>query len=252
MPLMTVLVIFVGNIELYLVTYCVMTIHEFAHYLASIVIGLKGESITFSAFGVNLKLRNKLLSSLSDEIILYGSGPLINGILALIAVILDNTTFYRINISLFIMNLLPIIPLDGGMIALRLLSYYFGLNTSKKILKVFSSMIAVIFLAVAVVGMIYHEINLSVFIISVFFIGNVLTSKEKYDTDIINCLSLPKKRSNKARITVINGDFTIPDSIKGFSPAYTTIAVVTDHNGKIENIISEKEILEKYQEYLLE
>ena len=65
-----------GKLETLFITYLIMFIHEIAHLLAAIGIGLKPARIIFFPFGVNLKLKNKLVYSLSDEIILYIAGPL--------------------------------------------------------------------------------------------------------------------------------------------------------------------------------
>ena len=51
------------------VTYAVMILHELAHCLAAVCIGLKISHIDFYPFGVNLKLKNKFVYSLADEII---------------------------------------------------------------------------------------------------------------------------------------------------------------------------------------
>ncbi len=246
LPLVVILVI-TDNIKIYLVAYFVMALHEFAHLSVAYLIGLKAEAITFTPFGVNLKLKSKIINTLSDEIILYSAGPLINGFFALISICFNNIVFYRLNIALFIMNLLPIIPLDGGMITLRLLSCRYGKKTSKKILNSFSVALGIGMLFIAIYLIIMGQINLSMFIISVFLIGNVLTGKEKYNTDLIDSLVSHKKYSNKTKITVINEDYSITDTIKEFSPSYTVFAILTDKEDKSVKILSEKEIIEKYQ-----
>lgn len=244
---MMVILVITDNIRIYLIAYLVMAIHEFAHLVVAYIIGLKAECITFSPFGVNLKLKNKIINSLSEEIILYGSGPLINGILALISIHCNNIIFYRLNIALFIMNLLPIIPLDGGMITLRLLSCRYGKKTAKKVLTAFSVISGTGMLLLSVYLMIIGKINISMFVISIFLIGNILTGKEKYNTDLIISLTANQKHSNKAKITVINNDCPIVETIKELSPSYTVFAILTDNEGKIDKILSEREIIEKYQ-----
>ncbi len=239
------ILVITDNIKVYLITYLVMAIHEFAHLIVANIIGLKTECVTFSPFGVNLKLKNKIINTLSEEIILYGAGPLVNGILALISIYFNNVFFYRLNITLFVMNLLPIIPLDGGIIALRLLSYYCGNKTAKRILNTFSAILATAMLFVAVIMMTKGTINISMFVISVFLIGNILTGREKYNPDLIQSLVDRKKRSNKVKFTVINDNFSVTDTIKEFSPAYTVFAIYTNENGKFYKILSEREIIEK-------
>ena len=234
---------FMGNISLYILTYFIMALHEFAHLVAAIYIGLKPESITFSPFGVHLCLDNKIINSLADEIILYSAGPLVNAFFALVALYFGWVDIYRLNLILFIMNIMPVMPLDGGMITMRLISYKLGRKRAKEILTAFSVVIGCILLGFFVYSVYIKRINLSVFIIAVFFIGNILTSKEMYNTDLINALSCGKKTSNKVKLVVINDTYSVSDAIREISPAYTIMAVELNEKGEVKNILSEKEIL---------
>ena len=234
---------FMGNISLYILTYFIMALHEFAHLVAAIYIGLKPKSITFSPFGVHLCLDNKIINSLADEIILYSAGPLVNAFFALVALYFGWVDIYRLNLILFIMNIMPVMPLDGGMITMRLISYKLGRKRAKEILTAFSVVIGCILLGFFVYSVYIKRINLSVFIIAVFFIGNILTSKEMYNTDLINALSCGKKTSNKVKLVVINDTYSVSDAIREISPAYTIMAVELNEKGEVKNILSEKEIL---------
>ena len=234
---------FMGNISLYILTYFIMALHEFAHLVAAIYIGLKPGSITFSPFGVHLCLDNKIINSLADEIILYSAGPLVNAFFALVALYFGWVDIYRLNLILFIMNIMPVMPLDGGMITTRLISYKLGRKRAKEILTTFSVVIVCILLVFFVYSVYIKRINLSVFIIAVFFIGNILTSKEMYNTDLINALSCGKKTSNKVKLVVINDTYSVSDAIREISPAYTIMAVELNEKGEVKQILSEKEIL---------
>ena len=234
---------FMGNIRLYILTYFIMALHEFAHLVAAVCIGLKAESITFSPFGVHLCLDNKIINSLADEIILYSAGPMVNAFLALTALHFGWVDVYRLNLVLFIMNIMPVVPLDGGMITMRLISYKLGRKRAKEILTAFSVVIGCILLGFFVYSVYIKRINLSVFIIAVFFIGNILTSKEMYNTDLINALSCGKKTSNKVKLVAINDTYSVSDAIREISPAYTIMAVELNEKGELKQILSEKEIL---------
>lgn len=234
-----------GNLKLYIITYTIMTLHELAHLIAAAAIGLKAENIKLSPFGVNLTLKNKIMCPMSDEIILYGAGPLINAILAIVAIYFNNMEFYRINTVLFVMNLLPIIPLDGGMIALRLISCKLGRVRAKKLLSVISIVLGGFVMVLAVFSAVTGRMNISLFVIAVFLVGNLATSKEKYNIDLINAVADRNKTSNKINIVVINERYTVVDALKTVSPSYTTLAVVLDENGDIEKMLSENDIINK-------
>ena len=102
-------------------------------------IGLKISHIDFHPFGVNLKLKNKLVYSLADEMILYFSGPFCNILFALIAMIVYSRYpnesvkfFYISNTMLFCMNMIPSVPLDGGILLKKIIAYRLGYNSANK------------------------------------------------------------------------------------------------------------------------
>ena len=240
---MFIILTILGNVKIYVIVYAIMSAHEFAHYCAAKCIGLECESFTLSPFGAHLKLRNKIINSFADEIILYGVGPAVNAILSIVGIVFKIPILYNINTALFLLNILPVVPLDGGMIALRLISHYTGRKRAKIILNLFSVSIGLIFLSIALYLMYVGSINISLFIISVLLIGNVLTSKELYDYDFIGAISIGKKNTNKTNFVIISPDYTISEAVKNISPAYTTIGVEMDYNGKIKRFITEKEMV---------
>ncbi len=243
-PLMFAAVGLTGNIKLYLLAYGVMAVHELSHLAAALLIGLKANKITFSPFGVHLTLDCKIINSISDEIILYSVGPMLNAVFALISAFCGFNDLYRLNIVLFVMNILPVVPLDGGMILLRLLSYRLGRKRTQQLLSGFSMVAGIAVLCIACYSVYLGYINISLFIMAVLFIGNVLTSREMYDTDFINAISCRKKHSNKTNIVIIDKNHGPSEAIKMFSPSYTTIAFELDDKGGIAHILTEEDMLD--------
>lgn len=229
-----------GNIPQLAAAYAVMTLHECAHLIAALCIGLKPDAFTLSPFGARLTLKNKIVRSISDEIILYAAGPLINGLLAIVCAYFGMVWLYRMNTVLMLMNLLPIMPLDGGIILKRILSYKTGKTMAEHVLTAISIILSVLFLAAALFGLYMRQINISMFIMSVFLLGNAVTGKELYDIDFISGLS-GKKRTNKVRFVLVDDNHTMLDAAKTVSPAYTTIAV-TENKGEYR-LLSEEEII---------
>lgn len=233
-----------GDGGLYVIAYLVMLIHEFAHLIAACFIGLKPEHIELAPFGVNLRLKCKIISSTADEIILYSAGPLVNALLAGMALYMGKYDFYKMNTALFILNLLPVIPFDGGMIVLRLCSAKFGAELAKKLLNIFSAIIGSSFFILACAGLLAGYINASLFIIAIFLLGNLITGKGLYDTDFISAISNRRKKSNRAKVVIIDDSNSPIKAIKSLSPSFTTIAVMLDSQGRIKEIKSEYEIID--------
>ncbi len=89
------------------------SLHELGHFVTLMLCRGKPKSLTFSFYGFGLKYCDNIPRL--RELLIIISGPLVNFILWLI--IRDD-----INLLLFILNVLPIYPLDGGRV-IRLFSY---------------------------------------------------------------------------------------------------------------------------------
>lgn len=244
------------HIEIFYITYGIMTLHELSHLLAAKLIGLRVAYIAFHPFGVNLKLKNKIIFKLTDEILLYLAGPLCNILLALLSVALYAyfknpylQFFYAVNITLFLANMLPVVPLDGGIILKKLLMYRVGSRAAGNIMKAVS---AVVVLPIAVLGayVLYTtHFNYSLLFLSVFLLGNTFTQKEKYNVDFIKELMFYRdKHSKKVRHRIFDENEDLKTAAKSFNAGSYSVAYFLDERGKIKNIMTETEIVDKILE----
>ena len=238
-----------GKLETLFITYIIMFLHELAHLLAAVTIGLKPSRIVFYPFGVNLKLKNKLVYSLSDELILYLSGPFLNLVLAIGVRLFFSDKFwfwdfYIKNIALAVLNLLPILPLDGGVITRKIIGNYIGHNKSLMVMRIFSG--------VMLAGGIYF-ISLNKFIVPnfsfyfflIFLLGNLFTGKEKYNVDILRELAFYNRKisKHKTRVLVARKGENLRDLLKEFTNNSYNILVFIGENGEIEEIMSEEKVI---------
>lgn len=244
------------HLEMFYIAYGVMTLHELSHLLAAKIIGLKPAYIAFYPFGVNLKLKNKIICRLSDEIILYFAGPLCNIVFACAALLLFRfypnpwlRFFYGSNIMLFVMNMLPAAPMDGGMVLKKLLMYRVGYKTAGKIMTFFSALIGAVVFVLGAYVLYVTQFNYSVLFISVFLLGNAFTQKEKYNVDYVKELMFYKDKSTKRvrhRIESMTGDYC--KVAKSFNSGAYSVVYFLGNKGKIEKIMTETEIIDKILE----
>ena len=238
------------QLETLILSYFIITIHELSHLLAAKFIGLSCSNITIYPFGLNLKLKNTIIYSLSDEIILYVSGPLSNILMALMSLIIGiKGDFYYKNLALFFINVLPIIPLDGGMIFKKILNYKLGYDSGNWVMRFISLLFFAVVLIFFSVLLYKQEFNPSLCIFATFLVGNIIFSKEKYDTNLLKELLYAREKNtekqiSKARILGTYEKTSEIDIAKKFRPSERCFVFVTDKDNCIKKILSKEEIIE--------
>lgn len=239
------------TLPLLCVTYAVMLIHETAHALAAVCIGLKISYITLYPFGVNLKLKNKIVYSLAEEIILYISGPLSNVIIALIVMLIysfypsDILKFlYVCNITLFAVNMLPAMPLDGGIILKKILSRAIGEERAVLMMKIFSAACCGALLLIGIRVLYETRFNFSVLLFALMMTGNIFTQSEKYDAELVRELMFyRRKKKNKVKHIIVTDTLEKREIAKKLDKRAYNVIYITDASGKILDILTEKQLI---------
>ncbi len=94
----------------YLVCLLFITFHEMSHLLVASIFGLLPIKIKIRTSGLMLEY-NALNINRIKWLLIYASGPLSNLVLAVM--FKDIKIVYEVNLALFLINLVPIKPLDG-------------------------------------------------------------------------------------------------------------------------------------------
>ena len=245
------------NLEIFLLSYGVMLLHETAHLISAVLIGLKPSHIAFYPFGINLRLKNSIVYSIADEVILYASGPFLNVISALLSLFFIKNNelvkvFYFNNIFLFLFNSLPILPMDGGIIAKKILARKIGCRGAEKLLLVLSAILISFLLAIEVFLIYSSSFNFSIIFVCVFLTGNLFTNKEKYHIDFLKELMFFRKKDNfkfrKVKTYIIKENERYNELAKNFSQGSYYIVFEEAKDGKVKRILTEKEIIENLLE----
>lgn len=118
---------FTNQINVYLLLMIFAFFHELTHLIIGLCVGFRpslfeikpiGFSVSFynKASDYNVKIKNGNLIELK-KIVVYCAGPLFNLITAIFLYIVNSKIEYvYINLIIFIFNIIPIYPLDGGRI----------------------------------------------------------------------------------------------------------------------------------------
>lgn len=167
-----VLSIYSNVVKIYLIIFLLLFIHEMGHVFIALLFGYKVEKISIYPFGfsANIEHFNHLDPIKSIMILIGGIGfhlifPFFFKLLYEMNLI--SYVFYEylnhVNFSIFIFNLLPIFPLDGGRFLLSISRLFFNYRISKQIVQLISGIVILIFL-------IYSPISMKIILIFIGFL----------------------------------------------------------------------------------
>ena len=139
--LFIILFYFTNQIETYALILVFAIIHEFGHLAFGLLLGMKPKKIEIKPYGVSISFNiksedynKKIIKGNMIEIkkiIVAFAGPLTNLLIILITLKFNMNMFLGLkiiysNILIFLFNLIPIYPLDGGRILQGFLHMIFG------------------------------------------------------------------------------------------------------------------------------
>ena len=187
-----------GQILIFIICTVTAIIHELGHSFVASNLGYRLNKITLMPFGAVVTGNTDGLKFI-DEIKIALAGPLINFAVSLffIATWWIHPEFYAYtdiivsaNLSMALINLLPIFPLDGGRIVFCFFADRFGYDKSFIINKLVGGAFATLLLALFVVGSIKGLFNFSLLFFSLFVcFGTFSREKENKYVKIFSVLS---------------------------------------------------------------
>lgn len=131
------------------------SLHELGHFAALMICSGRADSLTFSFYGLALKYSTVL--STGKETLVLIAGPLVN--LVLYLVLRDD-----INLLLFVINMMPIYPIDLGRI-IRLYNY--------KISKILGVITLIILVALSLFLLIFYKSFSLIFIVCYLIVYSI-------------------------------------------------------------------------------
>ncbi len=150
-------------------------LHELSHLLACIILKEKIAYIRICPYGINLK--TSIIKNQVHKMIISAAGPIASMMFMLISA---DKIFYTANLALFVINLLPALPLDGGEFLKSILNCRIGYINSHKIMIVFSKIIGILLSFTGIFLLIMTKFNFSLLIIGVFLLYNQIEEKKNY------------------------------------------------------------------------
>ena len=142
---------------------------------------------------------------------------------------------------LFVINILPVLPLDGGQAARRLLSGRLGEGRAVKLLS-FNGVVAggvMIFLMLK-----YSEFSINSLSFALFLVAGVFTCKEKYSRDFVRELACVSERKGVSKCDILMAEKGCDNVkiLKKVVPSKGAVIVFLDENSGIFKAVTDIEL----------
>lgn len=226
----------------FLMAFC----HELSHLLSALLLKERCHGIALMPYGCRLFLNKP--STLSHEFLIALSGPLFN---FLMLFLFPDGVLYDVNSAMVLINLFPLMPLDGGRMLFALLSVvkgpYMAVGLSKRI-----SLLGGVFLSLlGIYQALFTGFNLSVLTAGAFLLFGAITdnSKIKIFKDSLAGERIKLKDTPKKAFFLAAKEEVFARKILEYLPAekYTFLAVL-DKKGRFSGIMGEEEIFRHINE----
>ncbi|MDD4569575.1 MAG: hypothetical protein PHE70_05565 [Tepidanaerobacteraceae bacterium] len=242
-----------------------LSVHECAHIFIGKELGLKIEELELSPFGGRIKVILDDTSS-EAEMLTALAGPFANFVTVGVIIFLLKQKFISAELSeqlihyqlmLGFFNIIPAFPLDGGRIFALWLRQHVSYTSSVRIASKMGKILAIVLLAIGILGLTFKRVFVSLFIAS-FFLFYQATMEEK-NVVLIFMNQLIKKKQIILKKKYILGEFIIvvedtpvKEILYLFSPQKYFVVLIMDENMSIKNYLTETEIFDKILEKGLE
>ena len=208
----------------------VICLHEFAHFCIAEKKGYKLNKFSLMPYGARLDL-NENIQKFQDEVKIILVGPLLNLLLCVLCIlfwwifpITYGLTFYffEANFYMFLFNLLPIYPLDGGRLLKALLVNKVSFKSTKRIVKIINITFLMLFLVLFITS-IFVNINFNLLVVSIFILFTLLDENNNYCYKRIQSIYIRNIITNKllgVKIFIVNSSITLFHLVKNLHSHY--------------------------------
>lgn len=257
-----------GQIFIFIICTATAVIHELGHSYVASGLGYKLNKIVLMPFGAVVSGDTKDLKFL-DQIRIALAGPLINIFVSLFFMALwwiypeiyaYTDVIVSANLSMALVNMLPVYPLDGGRIIFAQLANKVGYDKAFTINKIIGIVFTILLASLFVIGVINRVYNVSLIFFSLFVaFGTLSRERENKYVKIFSVLSVENlKRGLPYKKHAVHKDMTIKKLICLMdNRAMNEVDVYDDdkkiaflNQQKIENIIKNANIYSKISENL--
>jgi len=243
-----------------LISYLSASLHELSHIVCAIIFKIKLHKIYLLPFGLSAQLDCTYVREPKKEAIIAAVGPLANLIIILLYFVIttyycDKVTLsaskinlvYTVNIVMFLVNMLPILPLDGGRILKCYLTNKWGFIKAFNFVIIVTKIFSVFITIAGLYILIITKFNISIILIAAFILNNLTYEMKMSELvvmkDIIYSISKLDSGSKNTNTIVSFQDELARKILKLFSYNFYHIILIIDSDTKIIGQITETELI---------
>ena len=255
--LVLTIVILSRNLKIFLLMYSIVMIHELFHLFAAYKFNVKIKGIKIMPFGMTLEIKDDYIKKPEHEILIALAGPFSNMLMIIMTYMLkayclfntDDMTFFILgNMIIGLVNLLPILPLDGGRMLRAALTLQLGIIRAFQITLKLTKLFSALFLILGIYIWYITGFNTSVLLISIFTIFNIIDERERGYLTVMKEVIYCKEKLLKAGILKVKNmavAYNIPAQklLKYFSYNYFCLITVVDNEMQILGTLTEVQIV---------
>ena len=234
-----------------LIIFISVLLHELGHSIAAKVLGIKVLEIQLFPFGAIVIMENITKYGGFEELIIALFGPIMSLIIALIFFHfknIDNDLIFKYNFALFLFNLIPALPLDGGRIIRNIILIRLSYKKATKLLTNCGKMLAIVIILFNIYLIINGEITIAYIITAIFIFAGAI--KEEKNCSYVYLLNRNTKKEKALKekgfsTRVLNGskETHLKSIIDQFSPRNICKIRIYDERGNIITELSEADIM---------
>lgn len=190
--LFLVLFLITNQIEIYALVMIFALIHELAHLICGVILGFKPDTLRIMPLGFSIEFETQvedynkkvLKSNIMSvkKIIIALAGPLVNLLIVILGIVfnIDINIIYA-NLLLFIFNLIPIYPLDGGRILKNIFKIFCGNRKAYRYVNYITNFLFIVLTMISSVLILIYK-NIAILAIIIVLWGLIFKENKKYFT----------------------------------------------------------------------